>query len=302
MPMTSCQRTTEARSLIKLRPVPAQDTGTACRAVPGHRHTTFEPGKVRPCLRPSTCVITYNTYCGTRRSHANPQERTPMPNAEPWMTAQPASAHAIPPGTYLADSARSQLSIRAKAFGLIWVHGHMPAVGGTIHVSEGRLRGAGEVAASRVSTGLRARDWHLRTRHYLHTTQHPNIQLSVDDADIASGHADFRVIARGKTRQHRPGTRLGPGQRRNPATAGTRHHRPLPVRDAPPAIRRVPARTCRTDRGGHASRNPSRTTVKARPGCRPDREHGHRRAWPYPAPAPLYARPFSLPGASNGSH
>jgi polyisoprenoid-binding protein YceI len=121
-----------------------------------------------------------------------------MPNTEPSMTAQPASARAIPPGTYLADSARSQLSFRAKAFGLIWVHGHMPAVGGTIHVTEGRLRGTGEVAASRVSTGLRARDWHLRTRHYLHTTRHPNIQLSVDDADIASGHADFRVVARGK--------------------------------------------------------------------------------------------------------
>jgi len=64
-----------------------------------------------------------------------------MPNTEPSMIAQPPSARAIPPGTYVADSARSQLSFRAKAFGLIWVHGHMPAVGGTIHVSEGRLRG-----------------------------------------------------------------------------------------------------------------------------------------------------------------
>src|SRR6266568_6799462 len=112
-----------------------------------------------------------------------------MPNTEPSMIAQPPSARAIPPGTYVADSARSQLSFRAKAFGLIWVHGHMPAVGGTIYVSEGQLRGTGEVAAGRISTGLRARDWHLRTRHYLHTARHPNIQLAVDDADIASGHA-----------------------------------------------------------------------------------------------------------------
>ncbi len=112
-------------------------------------------------------------------------------------TAQRPAALAIPSGTYAADPARSRLSFRAKAFGLIWVRGHMPAVGGTIHVSEGRLRGTGQVAASGLSTGVRARDWHLRTRHYLHTTQHPNIQMSVDDADIASGHADVLVVVRG---------------------------------------------------------------------------------------------------------
>lgn len=103
----------------------------------------------------------------------------------------------IPPGTYVADPERSLLSFRAKAFGLVWVRGQMPAVGGSIHVADGRLHGVGEVAASRISTGLRARDWHLRTAHYLHTAQHLRIKMSVNDADIASGRAEFRVVVRG---------------------------------------------------------------------------------------------------------
>ncbi len=120
-----------------------------------------------------------------------------MPNPENSTTAQSPSAPAIPSGTYQADPARSRLSFRAKAFGLIWVRGQMPAVGGTIHVIGDRLRGAGEVAAGSISTGLPARDGHLRTKHYLPARQHPTIQLSADDADIASGHADARVVVRG---------------------------------------------------------------------------------------------------------
>lgn len=163
----------------------------------------------------------------------------------------------------MADSARSQLSFRARAFGLIWVHGHMPAVGGTIHVSEGRLRGTSDVAASRISTGLRARDWHQRTRHYLHAARHPDIQLAAD-ADIASGHADFRVIARGKPASiglELDSARVGDGILRLQAH-GTIDRSPFGM--LPPAVRRVPARLRRTDRGGHASRDSPGTTVKAR--------------------------------------
>lgn len=122
-----------------------------------------------------------------------------MPNTENSTTARSPSVPAIPSGTYEADPARSRLSFRARAFGLIWVRGGMPAVRGAITVSRGRLRGTGEAAAGSVSTGLRARDWHLRTKHYLHTRRHPTIQLSVEDADIASGHAEARVVVRGNT-------------------------------------------------------------------------------------------------------
>jgi polyisoprenoid-binding protein YceI len=120
-----------------------------------------------------------------------------MQNSEPSTTAQPHPPQDIPAGTYVADPARSGLHFRAKAFGLIWVRGFLPAVGGGVQVADGRLSGTGEVAAGRISTGLRARDWHLRTSHYLHTTRHPTIAMSVADADIASGHADVQIVVRG---------------------------------------------------------------------------------------------------------
>jgi polyisoprenoid-binding protein YceI len=122
-----------------------------------------------------------------------------MTKIEPSQAQPYPSAQSIPPGTYVADPDGSQLRFRAKAFGLTWVRGQMPAIGGTVHVAAGRLSGNGEVAASRLSTGLAPRDWHLRTSHYLHTTRHPRIQMSVEDADIASGRAKFRVVVRGRS-------------------------------------------------------------------------------------------------------
>jgi len=98
----------------------------------------------------------------------------------------------------VTDSARSQLSFRAKAFRLIWVHGHMPAVGGTIHVSEGRLRGhrrgRGQQDQHRTA-GPGLAPAHEALPAHRAASEHP---AAVDDADIASGHADFRVIVRGK--------------------------------------------------------------------------------------------------------
>src|SRR5438132_8262823 len=122
-----------------------------------------------------------------------------MQNSESSAAEPPQSGHAIPPGSYVADPTRSGLSFQAKAFGLVWVHGYLPAVGGIVNLAEGRLAGTGAVAAHRVSTGLRARDWHLRTSHYLHTARHPDIAMSVQGADMASGHAEFQVVVRGKS-------------------------------------------------------------------------------------------------------
>lgn len=106
---------------------------------------------------------------------------------------------AIPDGDYVVDAARSELRFRAKAFGLAWVRGRMPAVEGTIRVREGVFSGAGTVAADRVSTGLGARDWHLRSSHYLHTARHSRVAIAVDDADPATGLADATLTVRGVT-------------------------------------------------------------------------------------------------------
>lgn len=110
-----------------------------------------------------------------------------------------APAPAIPDGDYVVDAGRSELRFRAKAFGLVWVRGRMPAVEGTIRVREGVFSGAGAVAADRVSTGLGARDWHLRSSHYLQAARHSRVAIAVRDADPATGQADATLTVRGVT-------------------------------------------------------------------------------------------------------
>jgi polyisoprenoid-binding protein YceI len=110
-----------------------------------------------------------------------------------------APASAIPDGDYVVDVTRSELRFRAKAFGLVWFRGRMPAVEGTVHVREGVFSGDGAVAADRISTGLAARDWHLRSSHYLHAARHSRVAIVVDDADPATGQADATLTVRGVT-------------------------------------------------------------------------------------------------------
>ncbi len=106
----------------------------------------------------------------------------------------------IPDGTYTADPNESVLRFKAKAFTLAWVHGHIPATAGTMHVAGGRLTGTGTLAAAEIDTGLAARDWHLRTSHYLHTKKHPEITLTVDNADLTAGRVDCSVTVRDAVR------------------------------------------------------------------------------------------------------
>jgi polyisoprenoid-binding protein YceI len=103
----------------------------------------------------------------------------------------------VPDGTYRAIGDQSWLEFKAKAFGLAWVHGRMPAISGFIEIRDGRLRGSGRVSADRVDTGLRPRDWHLRSRHYLNTSTFPEIHLSVEEVPVAAGAAECTVVVRG---------------------------------------------------------------------------------------------------------
>lgn len=111
-------------------------------------------------------------------------------------TGAETSAQDIRDGLFLADCARSELRFTAKAFTLVWVRGRMPAASGTIRIQNGKLSGMGEIAATAVSTGVAARDWHLRTSHYLHTRRYPVIRLAVDDADLTTGTACCVVTVR----------------------------------------------------------------------------------------------------------
>jgi len=118
-------------------------------------------------------------------------------SAAPAPDAPGRDAATIPAGTYQVDPARSTLKFRARAFGLMWVRGHMPVTAGTIRITEGRLEASGEIGAAQIDTGLAARDWHLRTSHYLHTRAHPRIGVSFAGADLGATQADCTVTVRG---------------------------------------------------------------------------------------------------------
>ncbi|MDN5858343.1 MAG: YceI family protein [Pseudonocardia sp.] len=111
----------------------------------------------------------------------------------------PGSSVAIPDGTYVVDTERSELRFRAKAFAALWVRGRMPALDGTIQVRAGRLSASGAIAAQRVDTGLPTRDWHLRSSHYLHSARHPRIAITVDgsatDAPESTAEIEVRGVA-----------------------------------------------------------------------------------------------------------
>lgn len=118
-------------------------------------------------------------------------------SAPPAPDAPGRDAATIPAGTYQVDPARSTLKFRAKAFGLMWVRGHMPVTAGTIRITEGRLEASGEIGAAQIDTGLATRDWHLRTSHYLHTRAHPRIGVSFTGTDPGATQADCTVTVRG---------------------------------------------------------------------------------------------------------
>ena len=103
---------------------------------------------------------------------------------------------AIPAGTYAVDIQRSRASFRAKAFGLMWVRGHIPVREGSITISDGRISGVGLLAADRIDTALGARDWHLRSAHYLDTGRHPVIRVAIDGADLSSRTVSCEVTVR----------------------------------------------------------------------------------------------------------
>jgi polyisoprenoid-binding protein YceI len=113
--------------------------------------------------------------------------------------AQPSShpSAPAPDGEYAVDLAQSEVRFKAKAFGLVWVRGRMPAAAGSFSITGGTLSGTGEIAADKVDTGVGARDAHLRSSHYLATLRHPTISATVDGADLASGVADSTVVVRG---------------------------------------------------------------------------------------------------------
>ncbi|NGP04159.1 YceI family protein [Rhodococcus sp. 14C212] len=100
---------------------------------------------------------------------------------------------AIADGAYTVDPELSEVSLRAEAFGVKWVHGTMPVADGAITISENHLSGNGRLSADRIDTGLRPRDRHLRSSHYLQTAQHPTIAVNIDNMSLVTGYHSCEV-------------------------------------------------------------------------------------------------------------
>lgn len=77
--------------------------------------------------------------------------------------------------------------------------GRLPVSSGHLEVTETGTRGSGEVAADAIDTGLGARDWHLRSKHYLYSAEHPRIQVELDQATITDPAPTCSVTVRGCT-------------------------------------------------------------------------------------------------------
>jgi len=120
------------------------------------------------------------------------------------MSASPDPSRAgdipLPAGHYDVDTQHSRVRFRAKAFGLMWVNGHLPVSSGHLEVTGSAVRGSGELAADAIDTGVGARDWHLRSSHYLHTAEHPRIRVELDQATFTDAAPTCSVTVRGRTR------------------------------------------------------------------------------------------------------
>jgi polyisoprenoid-binding protein YceI len=76
------------------------------------------------------------------------------------------------------------------------VTGTLGPTSGEVIVEGGIVRGYGRADATAVDTGLKPRDWHLRTSHYLHTAKYPAVRLRVVRCDLDSRQADARLEVR----------------------------------------------------------------------------------------------------------
>lgn len=107
-------------------------------------------------------------------------------------------ADAVPDGEYVLDTAQSVFSFGATAFLLLPVKGTLRARAGSMSVADGKVAAEGSADAASVATGIKARDWHLRYKHYLHAAANPEIRLVIPavalDADtvVATLHARGR--------------------------------------------------------------------------------------------------------------
>jgi polyisoprenoid-binding protein YceI len=107
----------------------------------------------------------------------------------------------VPDGDYLLDPAASVFAFAATAFLLLPVKGTIRARAGSVHVADGKIAAEGSADAGSIATGIKARDWHLRYKHYLHAAVHPEIRLVIPPVGLDADTVTATLYARGNSVQ-----------------------------------------------------------------------------------------------------
>jgi polyisoprenoid-binding protein YceI len=119
-----------------------------------------------------------------------------------------AARHVSPvlaPGRWEVDPGHSTLEFRVRHAGLARVRGVFEAFEGALEVGpDGTLSAHGRVAAASLTTGLEARDGHLRSEDFFDVERHPHLAFSSTAITVGS-HGALTVrgdlAIRGTTRE-----------------------------------------------------------------------------------------------------
>jgi|GEM_PF-1386774 len=101
--------------------------------------------------------------------------------------------------SFTVDAEHSRFTFRAKAFCLSRVTGTLRLQEGRIELSDGIASAEGVALAGSVSTGIAARDWHLRHAHYLHAAAHPQLRLTIPPTPMTARSTVATLTARDRT-------------------------------------------------------------------------------------------------------
>jgi polyisoprenoid-binding protein YceI len=99
-------------------------------------------------------------------------------------TTQSTRALPVPlsPGEWNLDPARSELGFSTRIMiGLVPVRGHYSGFDGELHIdSAGNASGTLRVEAETISTGIKKRDSHLRSKDFFHVDLHPHMTFELN--------------------------------------------------------------------------------------------------------------------------
>jgi polyisoprenoid-binding protein YceI len=97
-------------------------------------------------------------------------------------TTQSTEAHPNPlsAGDWRVVAARSELGFLTRMLGLIPVRGKFSGYDGELHIDNtGNASGVLRIEAATISTGIKKRDAHLRSKDFFHVEQHPHLRFEL---------------------------------------------------------------------------------------------------------------------------